>query len=508
MSSGEWDLRALKALEEEEQREFLALSQRNLFDPLPNPTADAASAKPSLTYAQLHPHLLKLPTIDECQLMAVKQQRSAALRFSRALSLSAHSLSSRTGSGTATGNGSSLGFGRKLKARLVGAKSSGSLSPGRHSHSYSVSPVYTPPPMRRCATLHHTQPVRKAFKNLQQLQDRKRQAAGSHLQRIAGTGKTYWKYGANSTAASIVGQRARQTQQIEVEESNGSDELNSEPQEISEAETGSCSVPLPSKDTNEVLRLMLSAASSAVTVTPTAAAIGNGNVTGATGGGPPMRRYQNASDVEKDETVAYEAFHQAAKSFERGALLRVGSLTAQESDNGKAGAMSPQNSPGRETQSTTAGSGGRRMLKSSSLDWPGESQQQHQLQSHQQHLTQQQHQTANQLELVEQTKDTRFRLRDNWELDHVHFHHEALGHLATGATVIDDELEQHIKHCSCSCNHMGYGNSMDYQVLCGYSGFTAGLVLADCRLEIELAALTLPTAQCSIVWLRVARRMG
>lgn len=29
---------------------------------------------------------------------------------------------------------------------------------------------------------------------------------------------------------------------------------------------------------------------------------------------------------------------------------------------------------------------------------------------------------------------------------------------------IVDELEEHIKHCSCSCNHMGYGNSMDYQV--------------------------------------------
>ncbi|XP_070070583.1 uncharacterized protein [Drosophila takahashii] len=462
MSSGEWDLRALKALEEEEQREFLALSQKNLFDPLPNPTSDAASAKPSLTYAQLHPHLLKLPTIDECQLMAVKQQRSAALRFSRALSLSAHSLSSRTGSGAATGNGSGFGFGRKLKARLVGAKSSGSLSPGRHSHSYSVSPVYTPPPMRRCATLHHTQPVRKAFKNLQQLHERKRQAAGSHLQRIAGTGKTYWKYGANSTAASIVARQSNQKLDVD-DPSNGSDEVNSEPQEFSEAETGSCSVPLPAKDTNEILRLMLSAASSAVTVTPTAASavIGNGNVTGATGGALAMRRYQNASDVEEDETVAYEAFHQQAKSFERGALLRVASLTAQESDNGKA--ISPQSSPAREMQSTT-----RRMFKSSSLDWPGEAQaqQQHQPQTHQQHLAhQQQHQAANQLELVEQqANDSRFRQRDHWDLEHVHFHHEALGHLTGGAnTVIDDELEQHIKHCSCSCNHMGYGNSMDYQ---------------------------------------------
>lgn len=26
------------------------------------------------------------------------------------------------------------------------------------------------------------------------------------------------------------------------------------------------------------------------------------------------------------------------------------------------------------------------------------------------------------------------------------------------------ELKDHIKHCSCTCNHMGYGNFMDYQV--------------------------------------------
>ncbi|KAH8315332.1 hypothetical protein KR074_009797 [Drosophila pseudoananassae] len=494
MTSGEWDLRALKALEEEEQREFLALSQKNLFDPLPNPnpscTPDPAGAgKSALTYAQLHPHLLKLPTIDECHLMAVKQQkqhqdRSAALRFTRALSLSAHSLTSRTGSITGTGSGG--GFGRKLKARLVGAKSSGSLSPGRYSHSYSVSPVYTPPPMRRCATLHHTQPVRKAFKNLQQMQERKRQTATPtavanplHMQRITGTGKTYWKYGANSTAASIVGQRVRQKQQLELEESNCSnDDENSEPPEASEAETGSCSVPLPTTDTNEILRLMLNAASSAVTVTPTAAAIGAGGGTGsgiggvkgkttgtgvggigATGVALSMRRYQ-PQDAEEDETVAYEAFHQqlAGKSFERGALLRVGSLTAQESDGGN----SPRSSPGRGTQSTA--SGARRMLKSSSLDWPVQEATQTPIQ--QQQLGQL---TANQLELVEQqTKDARYRQRDrereHWDLEHVHFHQQALGHLS-----VDDELEQHIKHCSCSCNHMGYGNSMDYQTT-GFGG--------------------------------------
>lgn len=33
-----------------------------------------------------------------------------------------------------------------------------------------------------------------------------------------------------------------------------------------------------------------------------------------------------------------------------------------------------------------------------------------------------------------------------------------------GSPEMDFELQDHIKHCSCSCNHMGYGNYMDYQV--------------------------------------------
>lgn len=32
---------------------------------------------------------------------------------------------------------------------------------------------------------------------------------------------------------------------------------------------------------------------------------------------------------------------------------------------------------------------------------------------------------------------------------------------------VEFELQDHIKHCSCSCNHMGYGNYMDYQVYRG-----------------------------------------
>lgn len=55
---------------------------------------------------------------------------------------------------------------------------------------------------------------------------------------------------------------------------------------------------------------------------------------------------------------------------------------------------------------------------------------------------------------------------------HSHYHHHAHHHggvgAAAGSVVSNDlmgiELEDHIKHCSCTCNHMGYGNFMDYQV--------------------------------------------
>lgn len=58
---------------------------------------------------------------------------------------------------------------------------------------------------------------------------------------------------------------------------------------------------------------------------------------------------------------------------------------------------------------------------------------------------------------------------------HLHHHQQQLHHrnVASGAStatndVMDIELEDHIKHCSCTCNHMGYGNFMDYQVSRSY----------------------------------------
>lgn len=51
---------------------------------------------------------------------------------------------------------------------------------------------------------------------------------------------------------------------------------------------------------------------------------------------------------------------------------------------------------------------------------------------------------------------------------HQHHHHLNRPHPLLTSTantdIMDIELESHIRNCSCSCNHMGYGNFMDYQV--------------------------------------------
>lgn len=46
-----------------------------------------------------------------------------------------------------------------------------------------------------------------------------------------------------------------------------------------------------------------------------------------------------------------------------------------------------------------------------------------------------------------------------------HTHHHHTHAIVATADMMDIELEDHIKHCSCTCNHMGYGNFMDYQVI-------------------------------------------
>lgn len=61
---------------------------------------------------------------------------------------------------------------------------------------------------------------------------------------------------------------------------------------------------------------------------------------------------------------------------------------------------------------------------------------------------------------------------------HQHHHHLNRPHSILTPTAntdgMDIELESHIRNCPCNCNHMGYGNFMDYQVniifdVCYYS---------------------------------------
>lgn len=197
--------------------------------------------------------------------------------------------------------------------------------------------------------MHHSQPqARKAFKTLQQLekqkQERKQEALSKNrtLQRIAGTNKTYWKYGIHSTANSITQQHQQKLQQrksITSElESNTSDELGSEEtqpidnvQQLQEErerlidsqkkevkpslavqyndeddddanaeEIGSCSVPLAT-DSMEMMSLMLTAASTAVKTQPSLTSL-------TTGGNPPPPDIAAISVGVVDNTIGIADF--------------------------------------------------------------------------------------------------------------------------------------------------------------------------------------------------------
>ncbi|XP_046807780.1 uncharacterized protein LOC124420081 [Lucilia cuprina] len=627
MTSGEWDLRALKALEEEEQKEFLALSQKSLFEP-PSPPAQAkqinaqhlihaalkerdrsqqqppslaataataATACNATNYMQLQAQqLLKLPTINEHHnhqyLLKHKaktnnESSGGRLKFTKVLSLSAHSLTNRF-----AGGGSGVGGGlKKLK------RTSGSNSP---SHYGSPTPLYTPPPTRRCNTLHHSQPqARKAFKTLQQLekqkQERKQEALNKNrtLQRIAGTNKTYWKYGIHSTANSITQQHQQQKLQRKKSitselESNTSDELGSEEtqpidnvqllqeererlmesqskeltttltdDETNAEEVGSCSVPLAT-DSIEMMSLMLTAASTAVKTQPALTAVtANGNnppppppdiaatsVVGVVDNCNDFPKYftlnhhnlsgagTTALNNENEETVAYEAFHNMLsrrKSFAGEKLLRA--QTLQRNSSLQHDVIQQQ----QKTQSRNVNSN-RQLLKSSSVEAPlssyldfninsttiitnplitnikasnkttattmksvktsclsskklltpaalltipynnGTTNGEQQREQHNQDCNQMcsselhhylHHQQQQHLHVQNPAYHSQHLLAQQ-QHHHQHHHHLLDGNdLNTSSSlIIDDELEEHIKQCSCSCNHMGYGNSMDYQV--------------------------------------------
>uniref|UniRef100_A0A1A9URY3 Uncharacterized protein n=1 Tax=Glossina austeni TaxID=7395 RepID=A0A1A9URY3_GLOAU len=488
------------------------------------------------------------------------------LKFTKSLSLSAHSLRSRFAE---SGNKKSNKF-------------SGSLSPSQQS--YSSSPIFTSPPSRCCNTLHHTQPVRKTFKTIQQLeaqkQERKRELnIRRTLHRIPGTNKTYWKYNINNAA--IVAQStkfSRQQQQPNNSrasdlESNTSDEVDPEETQSLEsygkskivcpvplqenyegvnAETQSCSVPLVN-DSVEMLSLMLTAASTAVNTTgekpPDVAPTAGGFVRNF----PkylsltryPVNTNTNTittaciSDQNNEETVAYEAFQHTLsrrKSFS-GERQRDNSLL-RDSTSHVNDMIIGREMPALYTSAVSQQN--RALLKSSSADVPNYTD--FTINVHNKtgstagvdvtltsptiianpsvtnlKLNKSYHNNklpflptsdtpatttiATKLQALQPAPMISGNFNDcplindsfnsccsddlfastttNGQKQHrMHGGFHCSENYTTTANIsgpsdsqnpskhhsIDDELEQHIKHCSCSCNHMGYGNSMDYQV--------------------------------------------
>lgn len=53
---------------------------------------------------------------------------------------------------------------------------------------------------------------------------------------------------------------------------------------------------------------------------------------------------------------------------------------------------------------------------------------------------------------------------------HFHYRHQQEHHQPEQQQELEEwhqqlDLEHHIRHCQCSCNHMGYGNYWSYKVL-------------------------------------------
>uniref|UniRef100_W8CBS5 Uncharacterized protein n=1 Tax=Ceratitis capitata TaxID=7213 RepID=W8CBS5_CERCA len=622
MSSGEWDLRALKALEEEEQKEFLALSQKNLFEPPSPPTRGRLlqqtqqlklqQQQPKLTYAQLHPHTLKLPTINEYNLILAARKRRLQqqdnpkigagrthLKFTRALSLSANSLTTRS-------NGNRKNAFSNIKGKTSQTSDSTSLS-----HLYNVSPYYTPPPIKRCETFHHTKPTRKTVKSYQQFEKQKlyrKREGPMMLKQVVGKNESLWKYGLNSTAASIIGQRKKLHSSSAEAESNTSDELGSEgtlnnvtisdqsePFPISYAdcddnatEAGSCTVPLTT-DSVEMIRLMLSAATAAISTHPKSTssyqsiskeadyllnkrplhivslmntATTNGTVirsmSNAALNSPPLSiakinddknirqtdygsthrtlssRYplelSASSFTPTEETVAYKTLREqrrnkslsynglrskhtirrgnsltdetsvndsssncnstksncplaittaAAKNLNFGEMYKTNSLNiSTDLDNETANhillrstflknpivqgvkvtATELKKGVSAQTRSTIDKIG---IINAKSMKNKSSKHIQHLL-LHTTQMSQPSRSSAFSREMTPLSNDSNcIKMNDLLENDKAKVSTFASLH----QQLIDNELEHHIKHCSCSCNHMGYGNSMDYQVI-------------------------------------------
>ncbi|XP_028897772.2 uncharacterized protein LOC105215498 isoform X1 [Zeugodacus cucurbitae] len=554
MSSGEWNLRALKALEEEEQKEFLALSQKNIFESAYLPSAEElleqtrnlnqSNFQPKLSYTQLHPHQLKLSTINECHLIAearrrrfrLQQQSTSGsseevrqLKITRELSLSAHSLRER---------GS-----RNHKNDLLLEPKHKISRMSRSTQFCNVPPFYTPPPIKRCAF----------FNTLQQLEKQKpdhKKESSAILKRIVGTNKSYFKYGSNSTAVPAMGQRKKlHTSLVEIDYT--SDESNSEESthntgnfdqsyedcEDSATETGSCSVPLAS-DSVEAIRLMLSAATAAITYTSKAAPTvkyssknltSNTSVTSSPLPTVKLDGHKTSlqTDPSKNLHTSSSPYHLNSSSVGAGhTYIGVRNETTTNHRHGSTDEIYVNSNDDSNCNNKKSRQKGARYLNSSHktnlLDVSTElnsclQDEVHTLKSMRFTKPEQKsgfdiltNLSSNKTVLIKSKSSVKNKPNNHIQnlLLHAthgeHLHRSlsqskevikeeslknggnchniiSMGILPTTKRpnwtsfttlhhqFIDDELEQHIKQCSCSCNHMGYGNSMDYQTI-GFGG--------------------------------------
>ncbi|XP_018798878.1 PREDICTED: uncharacterized protein LOC108975068 isoform X1 [Bactrocera latifrons] len=548
MSSGEWNLCALKALEEEEQKEFLALSQKSLFESVCLPTGEDllhqtgdlshSNFQPKVSYAQQHPHLLKLPTINECNLIAAARRRrfrllqqstsgsskgERQLQITRVLSLSAHSLTERSN--------------RNQKNVALSETNDKMSQISGSTQFYNVSPFYTPPSIKRCETSHP-----KSFKN--SLQDLKKQKTDHKRD---GTNKSHSKYGSNSTAASVPEERKKL--HTSLLESYTSDENDSEKNSInidqsdhwiktcedcddSATEAGSCSVPLGT-DSVDAIRLMLSAATAAITYTsksdntPVSASMlttvkldghrtspqtnHSNNLLKLSSSSAAESTYngvRNETKEKRERSLTDDSYvnNDVSKcnnkksrhplvtarylnSCHKANLLDVsmefnGCLQDNKADN-TVWKCNVKTSPIAQSIELTkpAIKNGLDILSNFSCNktvWmkskpivtnkPNNHIQN--LLLHATHGENLHHSLIRCKDVVKEESlknynDCKNPLsmgilpiaeRPNWS-SFAQLHHQ----------FIDDELEEHIKQCSCSCNHMGYGNSMDYQAI-GFGG--------------------------------------
>nr|XP_036216522.1 uncharacterized protein LOC118680545 isoform X2 [Bactrocera oleae] len=546
MSSGEWNLRALKALEEEEEKEFLALSQKSLFESVCLPTEaellkqsvdlSHSNFQPKLSYAQLHPHLLNLPTTNECNLIAAArrrrfrllQQRTSGssegerqLQITRVLSLSAHSLTERS---------------NRNQKNVALSETKDKLSRiSRSTQFYNVPPFYTPPSIKRCMTSH-----RKSFKSLQHLEKQKsvhKNDASDILKRKVGTNKAYSKYVANSTAGSVTEPRKKLHSSLVEIESYTSDENDSEENannidqtdhwmksyedcDDSATETGSCSVPLAT-DSVEAIRLMLSAATAAITYTsksantpvtasPLTTVKLDGNNTA-----PQTNHSNNLLTLPSPYLLKSSPLHESTHNGVRNETKdkHQCSLTEESYVNNVASKCNNKKSRQPLVAARYLNSCQKTNLLDVSMEFNGclqDKKEDHTLQKCNLNTSS----IAPNIELTKPAIKNGLDILSNFSCNKTNLllhatHGENLHRslirckevvkeesLKNGSnckhplslgispiterpnwtsfaqlqqTFIDDDLEQHIKQCSCSCNHMGYGNSMDYQTI-GFGG--------------------------------------